>query len=200
MGYIKHQADSEAITFGANWQPNKLVTTAGQQQEQFEVEHLPQAGYYREGDSLAGDHLTFFSENVGGGVHFAQSRATLASQGFTKYVTPGLPALGTTGLTNQIIWRGDFREEIDWPFTVGPLRVDPFVMGRYTEYSNTPQGDQLARGMVAPAPGSPPNCGRSILPPRSDLLDIHQLRHVITPEVNVFSTRDEHQSRASVCF
>ncbi|HWE03636.1 MAG TPA: LPS assembly protein LptD [Tepidisphaeraceae bacterium] len=188
VGYIKRQVDNEAFYFGATWQPNHLVTTSGQQQEQFEVDRLPQVGYYREGDSLLGDRLTFFSENDAEGLHFAKSRASLASQGFSQYVTPGQPALGTTGVPDQIIWRGDFRQEVDWPFTVGPLRVDPYVMGRFTEYSDSPQGQERARGMVGAGARVSTELWKVDPFAESDLLDIHQLRHVITPEINVFTS------------
>jgi lipopolysaccharide export system protein LptA len=188
MGYLKHQVDSEAYYFGATWQPNKLVTNSDRQQEQFEVDRLPQIGYIREGDSLLGDRITTFSENDGEGMHFAESRASLASQGFSKYVTPGQPALGTTGLTHQIVWRGDFREEADYPFSAGPFRVVPYVMGRYTQYSYTPQGDQLARGMVGAGARVSTELWKVDPYAENDWFDIHQLRHVITPQVNVFTS------------
>ena len=85
------------------YQPNKLVTTSENQQEQFEVERLPSVGYYQEGQALFSDKATLYSENTGEGLHFARSRASLADQGFVEGLTPGLPAEGYTGLTGQII-------------------------------------------------------------------------------------------------
>jgi hypothetical protein len=189
MGYIKHQQDSEAFTFGFNFQPDRFVTTSDFQQEQFEVEHIPQIGYYREGDSLFGDRLTFTSENTGGGLHFATERASLADQGFdTLAHSPGLRAEGYTGVPGQVVWRGDFRQQLDWPFTVGPLRVDPYVMGRFTEYSTSPQGLERERVMAGAGTRITTELWKVDPAAQSDLFDIHQIRHVVEPEVNFFTS------------
>lgn len=188
MGYLKHQQDTEAFTFGAIWQPNRLVTISDYQEDQFEVERLPDVGYYREGDDLF-DHATFYSENEATGLHFAKSKATLAQQSFnTTYYYPGLPAEGYTGTTGQVVWRGDFRQQLDWPFTVGPLRIDPYVMGRYTEYSDSPQSDQRSRVMAGAGTRITTELWKVDPTAQSDLLDIHQLRHVIEPEINFFTS------------
>ena len=189
MGYLKHQQDSSAFTFGAVYQPLKLVTTSENQQEQFEVEHLPEIAYYREGDSLLNDHLTLFSENVGDGLHFARSRDSLADQGFAPpTISPGLPAEGYTGLTGQVIWRGDFRQQVDYPFSLGPLRVDPYVMGRYTGYTNSPQGDRRDRLMAGAGTRVTTELWKADPTAESELFDIHQIRHVIEPEMNFFTS------------
>ena len=189
MGYLKHQVDSEALTFGATWQPNKIVTTSNDVQEQFEVDRLPHIGYYREGDALLNDRLTLFSENDGEGLHFARSRDVLKDQGFLKpTLTPGQPAEGYTGLTGDITWRGDFRQELDFPFTLGPIRVAPYVMGRYTQYSNSPQGAERARGLVGAGTRLTTELWKVDPAAQSDLFDIHQIRHVIEPEINFFTS------------
>ena len=191
MGYIKHQTDSEALTFGATWQPSKLVTTSGQQQEQFEVNRIPEIGYYREGDSLLDDRLTLFSENTGVGLQYSRSRADLVSQGFSltnPALQPGLASEGYTGLTNQVVWRGDFREELDFPFSLGPARVVPYVMGRFTQYSNSPGIGQEARAMVASGLRVSTEIWKVDPSFDNNLLDLHQLRHVIVPEINLFTS------------
>src|SRR5207248_4178813 len=68
--YLKRQRETEAFTFGLQFQPNDVVTTADQMQEQFEVEHVPQIGYHRIGDSFADDKLTFFTDDTFSGVRF----------------------------------------------------------------------------------------------------------------------------------
>lgn len=188
MGYLKRQQDTEAFYFGGVWQPNKLVTTSNYQQEQFEVDRLPQVGYYREGDSWFGDSLTFFTENDGEGLRFADSRATLASQGFSAAVPPGQSAEGYTGQTRQIVWRGDLRDEVDWPFSVGPLRADPYVMGRFTQYSNSPQHDQRARAMAGAGARFSTQLWKVDPSVENNFFDLHQLRHIIEPEVDLFTS------------
>jgi len=59
--YLKRQRDTEAITFLTSVQANNVVTSSDLVQEQFEVERVPEIGYYRIRDSLADDRLPFFS-------------------------------------------------------------------------------------------------------------------------------------------
>ena len=187
-GYIKRQRDTEAFTLLAEAQPNRLITISDRVAEQFEVERLPELGYHRIGDSFAGDSLTFFSDNTGGGYDFQQSRATLRQQGFSPpTLTPGLPALGLTGVTGSTTWRADLRQEIDWPVSAGHFKLVPYVLGRYTEYSNSPGGDEQHRFFGAVGARVATSFWKTDPSAQSDLFDIHQLRHIIEPELNLFS-------------
>jgi hypothetical protein len=189
MAYIKHQDQTETFSADVEWQPNRLVTTSGQQQEQFEVERLPEFRYDQIGVPLAKNNLTFFSQNEAAGLRFQVSRSSLQAQGFNPpTVSPGLPALGTTGIDNDITWRGDTRQEIDWPMSVGPIRVVPYVFGRYTQYSNSPTGSTPARFFAGAGTRMTTEIWKTDPTARSDLFDIHQLRHVIEPEVNLFTS------------
>lgn len=186
--YLKHQRDSEAFTLLVEAQPNKLITSSERSAEQFDVERLPEASYHIIGQSFADDHLTFISDNDAGGVDFQPTRATLRQQGFQlPGISPGIPALGTTGVTTSTTWRADFREELDLPITAGHFNVVPYVVGRYTEYSESVGGGDQARlfGVVGARLGTSFwKVDRNV---QSDLFDVHQLRHVIEPEVNVFA-------------
>lgn len=188
--YIKHQRDTEAFTLLVEGQPNRLVTTSDRVAEQFEVEELPEVGYHRIGDSFAGNALTFYSDNSAGGYQFQPTRASLKQQGFAPpTLTPGLPALGLTGITTSPTWRADFREEVDLPLNAGKFKIVPYAVGRYTEYSQSPVDNQeqhrffgaLGARMTTAFWKTDPTA-------ESDLFDIHQLRHVIEPEANVFTS------------
>src|SRR6185369_11639997 len=134
----------------------------------FEVEKLPEIGYYRIGDSWADDQLTFFSANRVGILHYNVGDATLADYGFVDTKTerdsngkpvkdengniikkpavlPGLPNLGQTGFTDKHVVRGDFRQEVDYPFQVDKFKVSPYVVGRLTSYSESVDGSTLNR-------------------------------------------------------
>jgi hypothetical protein len=187
--YLKRQRDTEAFTLLADGQPNRLVTSSDWMADQFEVEHLPEVGYHRIGDGFAGNALTFFSDNTAGGYAFQPTRATLRQQGFAPpTLTPGMPALGLTGLRENPTWRADFRQEIDWPFSTGHVKVVPYVVGRYTEYSDSPVGDEQHRFFGAAGTRIATAFWKTDPSAQSDLFDIHQLRHVIEPEVNLFSS------------
>ena len=188
--YAKHQKDTEAFTLLAQFQPNDLVTTSDLLQEQFEVEHIPEIGYHRIGDSFWEDRGTFFSDNTLGGLHFQKTRATLAEQGFAPsgVLSPGIPSLGTTGLTNDTVIRGDFREEFDFPINAGQFKVVPYVVGRYTGYSDSPAGGAKNRFFAAAGARINTAFWKTDDTVNSDLFDLHRLRHVIEPEVNLFTS------------
>jgi lipopolysaccharide export system protein LptA len=204
--YLKHQKDSEVFTLLTEWQPNDLVTTSETVQEQREVEHIPEIGYHRVGDSFADDNLTFFSDNTGAGLRFSRSSATLLEQGFGPGLVPGEPSFAYTGDPGTTTWRGDFRQEIDWPINAGPFKFVPYTFGRYTVYSQgvvPPAVEPTTRTLpVGPVTRSSDQnrvmAGTGVRlstafwrvddTMQSDLLDIHRLRHVIEPEINLFAS------------
>jgi hypothetical protein len=187
--YLKRQRNTEAFTLLVEGQPNRLVTTSERMAEQFEVQRLPEIGYQREGDSFANDAITTFSENSVAGLTFQPTRATLRQQGFrVPDVLPGIRALGQTGVPTKFTWRGDFREEIDWPLEAGHFKVVPYVVGRYTEYSDSPGGDAQARFFGAGGARLTTTFWKVDPTAESDLFDIHQLRHVIEPSLDVFAS------------
>ena len=187
--YLKHQRDSEAFTMLVESQPNRLITTSDRMAEQFEIERYPEVGYHREGDSLGDDTLTFFSDNSGAGLVYQPTRASLHQQGFrTPDILPGIPALGQTGITKAITWRGDFREELDWPVSLGHFKAVPYVVGRLTEYSNSPSGSDESRVFGGAGLRLSTTFWRIDPSADSNLFDIHQLRHVVEPTLNLFAS------------
>jgi hypothetical protein len=206
--YLKHQKDSEVFTLLTEWQPNDQVTTSEAVQEQREVQYLPQVGYHRIGDSFADDTLTFISDNTAGGLQFARSGATLQEQGFVPAagVQPGIPSYAYTGDPNETVWRGDFRQEVDWPINAGPIKMVPYAFGRYTTYSAgvvppvpnptakalptapiTKTGDQN-RFMAGTGIRFTTAFWKTDNSVESDLFDVHRVRHVIEPEINLFTS------------
>lgn len=213
--YLKHQDNTEAFTIFGNIQPNNFVTTAEMLQEQFEVERLPELGYYRVGDSIFDDTMTFYSENTVSGLHFRRSDDELDRFGFShRRLDPGLPSTGRTGFTDDTVYRGDFRQEVDYPFQVGQFKFEPYAFVRLTPYSETPEDG----GILDPTSTGPVDAGDGGADARvmvgtgarvstafwkvddtaeNDLFDIHRLRHVIEPQLNVF-TSAEHLDRNDV--
>ena len=187
--YLKRQEDTEAFTFLVQFQPNNLVTTADLLQEQFEVERLPEIGYHRIGDSLFNDRLTLFSENTVSALRFNRTGASLREQGFPEDANPGpgIPSLGQTGTTGDVVYRGDFRQEVDMPFTLGQFRVVPYVVGRLTSYSDQPGGGTPSRFFGAAGARVKTSFYAIDNSIESRLFDLHRIRHVIEPEVHVFT-------------
>lgn len=192
--YVKRQRDTEALTLTIELPTNDFVTTANELQEQAQLERYPEIGYHRIGDSFAGDSLTFFSDNRAGFVGLKPSGATLIEQGFRPGQSPGIPSYATTGADDSTNFRGDFRQELNLPFSAGQFKIVPYVMGRYTGYTDTP--DNRSRDRIFVGTGVRVNTAfwKTDDTAKSDLFDIHRLRHVIEPELNLFTsaqTRDQ---------
>ncbi len=204
--YLKHQRGSEVASFLAEWQPNRAISTADFVEENREVSSLPELRYQRVGDSFLGDRVTLFSDNDAAGTKFVRSEQSLRQQGYyAPYVLPGQPAFAYTGDPGDTTFRGDTRQEIDYPVNLGLLHVVPYVMGRYTVYSQgvTPVGKVPLQQNIPVRTTVSSDRNRLLAgggvrlttdfwrvddAVQSDLFDIHRVRHVITPEVNLFAS------------
>ncbi len=187
--YLKHQTGNEAFTLLYQVQANGLVTNSDFFENQFEVEHIPEIGYQRLGESLWNDQLSLFSQNSFDGLHFEHTRATLLQEGF-QYVSPGIASLGTTGTTDKIVYRADFRQELDYPIDAGQYKIVPYVLGRYTPYSDSP--DDGAKNRVLGGVGAKitTEFWKVDDTVESDLFDLHRMRHVVEPELNLFTSAE----------
>lgn len=186
--YVKRQKENEAVTFLVNRQFSNFVTSSDFLAEQAEVERLPEIGYRRLGDSVFGDKFTTFSSNTVSALDFRRSRFNTIEEGFTPSEFVGNPAFGTTGEPGYLVYRGDFRQELNYPFTMGQFRVVPYVMARYTAYSNSPDDTAKERLLAGAGVRMSTSYWKVDDTVESRLFDLHRLRHVITPEVNLFTS------------
>jgi len=186
--YLKHQHDTEALTFLTEAPTRRFITNADESQEQVQVEKYPEIGYKRIGDSFADDQLTFYSENSVAALSFRPADVPLVDLGFIHGETPGLPSYGETGISEKTDYRGDTRQEVDYPLALGPFKAMPYVFGRYTGYSESPEDKDQNR--VFGGTGIRINTAfwRVDDSAYSELFDIHRLRHVIEPELNLFTS------------
>ncbi|MFI5381741.1 MAG: hypothetical protein ACHRHE_20785, partial [Tepidisphaerales bacterium] len=198
--YAKHQQNSEAFTFLVSLQPMEFTTSAGGYQEMAEVEKLPEIGYYRIGDSIFDDTMTFFSANSLSALQFKNNRKSLADLGFARadvgYQSPGLPSYGQTGTPEDTTYRGDFRQEIDWPFSLWRFKTVPYVIGRYSAWSESVEGGSTDRLYVGGGVRLTTAFWKVDDSAQSDLFDIHRVRHVMEPMINVYgatSSKDASQ-------
>jgi hypothetical protein len=202
--YFKRQKDTEAFTLLSTFQTNDFVTTSDLQQEQLEVERFPELGYHRVGDSLFDDRVTLVSNNTFSHLRFEPSSASLAEQGFGFNggipVFPGRPSLGLPyassaaapdvipAVDDDWMYRGDLREELSFPFAAGELKVLPYLMGRYTGYSHAVSDDEENRLFGAAGVRVNTTFWKVDERPRSRMLDIHRVRHVVEPELHLFTS------------
>jgi len=186
--YFKRQRDTEALTLLVQFQPNDFVTTSDMMQEQFEIERLPEIGYHRIGESLLDDQVTLISNNTVAGLSFNQSDASLSELGFPPTLSPGIPAQGQTGVDGGTNWRGDFREEVSFPFAAGEVKVLPYVVGRFTPYSDSPDGGSKNRLYAAAGTRFNTTFFSTDDSVQSDLFDLHRVRHIVSPELHLYTS------------
>ena len=190
--YLKHQRDTEAITLLVQAQPNGFVTTQEYAQENFETERMPEVGYYRIGEGFADNALTFYSANSASRLHFQESHANNTELGIYNWnnqnFPEGIPAEGITGRTSQYVDRGDFRQEVTYPVMIDKFRVMPYVMGRFTSYSDSPSDDAVNRSLAGGGVRMTTAFWKVDDFAQSDIWDIHRVRHVMEPELNIFSS------------
>ncbi len=79
---------------------------------------------------------------------------------------------------------------MDYPFSLGQFRMVPYVMGRYTWYSQSPDPNESTNDRLFAGAGLRLTTAfwKVDDSAKSEIFDIHRLRHVIEPEVNVFTS------------
>ena len=102
-------------------------------------------------------------------------------------LSPGIPSIGQTGVEEDWNYRMDLRQEVDWPFSMGQFRVVPYVVGRYTGYTETVDGSADDRLFGAVGMRMTTAFWRTDDTVESELFDLHRLRHVIEPELNLYA-------------
>lgn len=192
--YLKHQRDSEAISLLVQAQPNDFVTTQEYAQENFEIQRMPELAYQRLGESFADDTLTLYSADSLSRLQFDRSDSTFQDLGYPSFnsgsepFSPGLPAEGYTGITSDYVNRGDFRQEVAMPITIDRFRVQPYVVGRYTAYDTSPDGSGVDRTLAGTGVRITTSFWRVDDTVASEFWDLHRMRHVIEPEVHLFTS------------
>ncbi len=157
--YAKKQRDNWAFTVLAKYRINRFLT---------QDEAMPDLGLHLIGEPLLGDRLTFFSES---------------HAGLRRFV----PANDSDLDRSNIFARLDTREEINFPFRVGPITVVPYAVGRLTYWCDAPDDsgeDSRLYGQVGARASA--NIWRLYGDVSSRLWNLDGLRHIITPEVAVF--------------
>ena len=152
------------------------------------------------GESLWGDRLTYFSETRLSRLRINAGEDSPAQRGFTApqsqaiFGTPATTtfeaASGAAGIPSGYRLRLDTRHEIQSPLKMGDVDVVPYAAGRATIYDDdfvafAGEGDDTrlwgTLGLRAHTQFS-----KTFENTQSRVLDLHRLRHVIEPRVDLF--------------
>ena len=118
---------------------------------------------------------------------------------------PGIPSYAYTGDPGATTYRGDLRQEIDYPINAGPVKLVPYAFVRYTGYTQgvvppaktlqtkdiptnvvTTSGEN--RLMVGAGARATTDFWKVDDSVESDIFDLHRLRHIVEPELNIFAS------------
>lgn len=210
--YLKRSQGSEVLSGLVSYNISQTATVADQLQEvsgtgnqnqlfPVTVDRLPELQYHRIGESVLDDRMTLLSNNSVAGLHFNESkypRGLIDGDGFglrnvarTPTVNDadvGIPSYAYTGVTNDYVARGDFRQELDYPLGDDKVRLVPYGVVRYTAYSDSPEDGATDRILGGVGVRASTQFHRVYNGVQSDVLDIHRLRHVIEPQMHLFAS------------
>ena len=158
---------------------------------------LPRADHYWLGQSLFHDVLTWHEHSSAA---YAQFRQTTVPANVTLFPSPPNPT-GAAGPFNYLPWeqfqtqgaRLSTRQELDWPFQLGPVKLVPFALGDATYWGEDQAGNSLTRLMwEAGVRASLPMW--SVDPTfSSDLLNVHGIAHKVNFTLD-FSVAQSNQN------
>jgi hypothetical protein len=169
---------------------------------------LPEATYTRIADDLLADNpglLQWTSEYRVGRLQLDSFKTTPRQLGFTTPASSQL-AFGlqpdesfyardrAAGVPEQFITRADTRHELAMNVALGPFNVTPFVVGRFSAYSDElksaafPTQDDASRWWASAGVRASTTVQRVYADARSDALDVSGLRHIVTPAVTAWTS------------
>ena len=160
--YAEKQRDDWAITALVKGRVNDFQTT---------TEAWPDLGAHKIGQSAADDNLTLFGE---------------AHVGALRY----LPDDGLDEPSSDIMPRLDARGEAVAPRHWGPLNAAPFAFGRSGYWGQGTRDSDAARLIGGGGVRANMHFWRVFEDVNSRLLNLHRLRHIVTPEVLGFGAAD----------
>ncbi len=198
--YLKKQENDWALDFLAQYDLIDFMPQLAQLQAPgYQVDRLPELGYYREGTSLWNDRITWYSENRISRVRIAPGEDTPGDRGLNTFFamrTFGIAdttrfdaSLASMGVPLDWVNRFDSRQEIQAPFNIGTINAVPYAVGRVTAYDddfktfNSEADDKRLWGQVGMRFHTQISKTNDAFDNRA--LDLHRMRHIIEPSVDI---------------
>ncbi|MGI9428855.1 MAG: organic solvent tolerance protein OstA [Bythopirellula sp.] len=132
---LRRVVDNRTLSIEANVQTNDFFT---------ETQWLPRVDHYWLGESLFGDRLTWFEHSQAAYANL-NNATTPTNPILAAQVNAGLPWEVGPGQEGERIVT---RQEIDWPFALGPVKVVPFALGELAHWGEAIDGNDLQRAYV----------------------------------------------------
>ncbi len=208
--YVKKQENDWAFTFLTRYDLLDFVPQLPQLQTPgYTVDKLPEIAYYRIGTSLFDDTVTWFSENRAGLMRLNLPTDSPRERGFNQAESLAIfgmartmrfdDALDAAGYNDDLVGRFDTRQEFNLPLKLGPIDIVPYLVGRVTAYDDefddfSDESENLRLWGQAGVKLHT-TFSRTYDSVESRLLDLHRLRHIVEPFINLSyaSTNVEQQ-------
>jgi len=162
--YARKQQDNWALTALLQQRLNRFDT---------QTEAAPDLGFALAGQPLLEDALTFHDES---------------HAGLLRWRVDQDPRRRGAVSDSDFMERLDTRNEIDAPLHAGPVNVMPYAAGRLSHWGDAPPGGEHNRAYGQVGVRANTHLWRVYNSASSRLLDIHRLRHIITPEATAFAS------------
>lgn len=200
--YALQQRDNWALEIFANTDLNGFIANEDVLQAPgYIVEKVPEVGYYRFADDLFGDRLSYSSEYQLSRMRLSfpdhdldeigQGRAGFGMIPSTNLTTAAL----AQGYTEDYVGRFTTRQEVSAPRDVGIFRVVPFVTGRFTAYDDDFDTFNRASEEMWWWGGGGVRIATEFSRVDNSVdnrfLDLHRLRHIIEPQLTVWSASSD---------
>jgi len=164
--YVLRQRENHAFT---------LLAETNLQTFQTETQWYPKGDYYRLGDSLLGDRLTYF-QHTGADYANVHTAAEVNNKTIFAYL-PIDPISNTNGTFKS--GRLHTAHELDLPVNLGFMRITPYVQGQAVGWDNQIAGHAVGRIWGAAGARADITLWKAFPEAESELLNIHGLNHKI---------------------
>ncbi len=174
------------------------------QSQGYTVEKLPEFTYARVSDSILDGAVSYSSSYAFSNMALNFVEKTPAQIGFDTPLRAGEAfglnpndrideVLRGTGLRQDQVLRFDTRQELSTTIALGPVKVTPFGVGRFTAYDTdfntfTTQLDDQYRYWLGGGARVSTSVQRVDETVESRFFDLHKIRHIIEPSVTAWSS------------
>ena len=176
--------DQETLVYLTKQKQNTAWTVwaeANLQPWQTESQWLPKLDYYRIGDSLLADRLTYFQHT---GVDYANVHTANEVNNRNIFAfMPYDPISNTSGVWSS--GRGYTNHEVDMPLNVGDvLKVVPYVQGQAVGWTNQINGQSVGRLWGGVGARVSMMASKPYPTAESEMLNVHGINHKINLEAD----------------
>lgn len=172
--YLKKQRENWAFTAQLQVRPMDFTT---------QTERFPDFSYFRAGQPVFGA-ANWYAEYRTGFVRYRP-----ADQTFRELLRDG--ALDSSGTTARVVTRN----ELTAPFDLGDVRLVPFVVSRSGLWDDSPEDGGIGRYFGSYGIRSSGYLWRVYPDVRSEMFDIHGVRHVIKPDITAWASHTNVDSQ-----